>query len=68
MSQPNGPSRLGPDWKLIAEAQKIELTPAIQNRLEGLTRTMLGLRGLIDWSEEPALGFVADVPEQEVSE
>lgn len=48
---------LGPDWKALADAQKIALNDTQKQRLETLARTMLGLRGLVDWGEEPAQSF-----------
>lgn len=48
---------LGPDWKALALAQKIDLSDSGRERLEALARTMLGLRGLVDWSEEPIQSF-----------
>jgi hypothetical protein len=54
---------LGPDWKAIAAAQKIELSDASRERLEALAKTMLGLRGLIDWTEEPAQVFQVEEAE-----
>jgi hypothetical protein len=49
------------DWKAMAEAQGIELSDSARERLEGLEKRMLGLRGLIDWMEEPSL--VCPMPE-----
>jgi hypothetical protein len=54
---------LGPDWKAIAAAQKIELSDTSRERLEALAKTMLGLRGLIDWTEEPAQVFQVEEAE-----
>lgn len=51
----------GPDWKALAAAQKLELTEQSVTRLEELSKTMLGLRGMIDWTEEPPQVF--EVPE-----
>ncbi len=56
---------LGPDWKAIAAAQKIELSETQLERLEALGKTMLGLRGMIDWSEEPAILFQLDQMEEQ---
>jgi len=50
-------TQLGPDWQKIAEAQKIEISEKQRERLEALGRTMIGLRGLIDWTEEPITVF-----------
>jgi hypothetical protein len=47
------------DWIAIAAGLKIELTDGQRQTLETLDRTMLGLRGLIDWGEEPALSMPA---------
>lgn len=58
-------TRLGPDWKALAEAQKIELSDTGRERLEGLSKTLLGLRGLIDWTEEPAQVFRVEGPAEE---
>ena len=55
-------TRLGPDWKALAGAQNIELTEQGLQRLEGLSKTLLGLRGLIDWTEEPAQVFRVEGP------
>lgn len=55
---------LGPDWKALAAAQKLELSDQSVARLEELGKTMLGLRGMIDWTEEPAQIFqVVEVSE-----
>ncbi|MGC4052104.1 MAG: hypothetical protein QM757_22430 [Paludibaculum sp.] len=48
---------LGPDWKALAAAQKLELPDQSIARLEELGKTMLGLRGMIDWTEDPAQIF-----------
>jgi hypothetical protein len=45
------------DWRAIAAAQKIELSDTAVARLEGLEKTLLGLRGLVDWQEEPSTVF-----------
>ena len=50
-------TQLGPDWLKLAEAQRIELTEKQRERLAALGRTMTGLRGLIDWTEEPITVF-----------
>ena len=49
----------------MAEAQKIELSDTARERLEGLSKTLLGLRGLIDWTEEPAAVFRVEGPVEE---
>lgn len=59
---------LGPDWQALATAQKIELSETGKARLEALARTMLGLRGLVDWSEEPAQTFRVEEVKPEVGE
>jgi len=59
---------LGPDWQALAAAQKIELSETGKARLEALARTMLGLRGLVDWSEEPAQTFRVEEVQPEVGE
>ncbi|NWF85801.1 MAG: hypothetical protein HXY18_18440 [Bryobacteraceae bacterium] len=51
------PIKLGPDWQKMAEAQRVELSEQQRQRLEALGRTMAGLRGLIDWTEEPIIQF-----------
>jgi len=56
---------MGPDWKALAAAQKIEISDTQRERLEALAKTMLGLRGMIDWSEEPAISFRVDPIEDE---
>jgi hypothetical protein len=43
------------DWTAIAAGLKIELGEGAKRTLEGLDKSMLGLRGLIDWQEEPVL-------------
>lgn len=57
---------MGPDWKALAAAQKIEINDTQRERLEALAKTMLGLRGMIDWSEQPAISFRVD-PIEELS-
>ncbi|GEM_PF-1676541 len=59
---------LGPDWKALAAAQKIELTETARERLEGLSKTLLGLRGLIDWTEEPAQIFQLAASQEDSAE
>jgi hypothetical protein len=61
-------TRLGPDWKALAAAQKIELTEQGLERLEGLSKTLLGLRGLIDWTEEPGQVYRVEGPGEEARE
>lgn len=51
------------DWKAIAAALKINLPEPAFLRLAALEKTLLGLRGLIDWKEEPAILFPGDLPE-----
>jgi hypothetical protein len=43
------------DWMVIAAGLNIELGEGAKRTLEGLDKTMLGLRGLIDWQEEPVV-------------
>lgn len=43
------------DWTAIAAGLKIEAGEGAKRTLEGLDKSMLGLRGLIDWQEEPVL-------------
>jgi hypothetical protein len=54
----------GPDWQTIAAAQKIELSEESAAKLAALWRGMLGLRGLVDWSETPIQVFQAGEPRQ----
>lgn len=61
-------TRSGPDWKALASAQKIELTEQGLERLEGLSKTLLGLRGLIDWTEEPGQVYRVEGPVEEARE
>lgn len=58
-------SSLLPDWAALAAAQKVELPETSIGRLEELSRAMLGLRGMLDWGEEPAQVFHVDLPQQE---
>jgi hypothetical protein len=51
------------DWTSTAAGLKIEITEGMQKTLEGLDKNMLGLRGLIDWGEEPILLWAAPEPE-----
>lgn len=53
-----------PDWRKIAEAHEVELSEGQIKRLEALSRSLLGLRGLIDWTEEPVQPFQAPLPQQ----
>lgn len=53
------------DWTTTAAGLKIEITEGMQKTLEGLDKNMLGLRGLIDWGEEPILLCAALKPEDE---
>jgi hypothetical protein len=50
------------DWENIAKGLELDLSPAARESLVGLEKTLLGLRGLIDWREEPILAFDADTP------
>lgn len=43
------------DWTAIAAGLQIELGDSAKLSLEGIEKSMLGLRGLIDWQEEPVL-------------
>lgn len=56
---------MGPDWKALAAAQNIEISDVQRARLETLAKTMFGLRGMIDWSEQPAISFHVDIAEEE---
>lgn len=56
---------LGPDWKALAAAQKIEISDTQTAQLEAIAKTMLGLRGMIDWSEQPAIAFRVDPMEDD---
>ena len=56
---------MGPDWKALAAAQKIEISDTQNERLEALAKTMLGLRGMIDWGEQPAISFRVDPIEED---
>lgn len=53
------------DWTTAAAGLKIEITEGMQKTLEGLDKNMLGLRGLIDWGEEPILLCAAPEPEDD---
>jgi hypothetical protein len=53
------------DWTTTAAGLKIEITEQMQKTLEGLDRNMLGLRGLIDWQEEPILNCAVLRPEDD---
>jgi|GEM_PF-2928179 len=59
------PSPFLPDWKSAAEAHRVELPEASLRRLEALSHTLLGLRGMLDWGEEPAEVFRVDLEEPE---
>lgn len=59
------PSRFTPDWKALAEAQHLDLPDSAIQRLEAISKSLLGLRGLIDWGEEPAPVFQLDAPRPE---
>jgi hypothetical protein len=53
------------DWTTTAAGLKIELTERMLQTLDGLDKNMLGLRGLIDWQEEPILLCTAPLPEDD---
>ncbi len=53
------------DWTTTAAGLKIEITEKMLKTLEGLDKNMLGLRGLIDWQEEPILLCTMPAPEDE---
>jgi hypothetical protein len=53
------------DWIATAAGLKIEITETMQKTLEGLDKNMLGLRGLIDWQEEPILHCAVPQPEDD---
>jgi len=53
------------DWIATAAGLKIEITETMQKTLEGLDKNMLGLRGLIDWQEEPILHSAVPQPEDD---
>jgi len=55
------------DWTTTAAGLKVEITESMQRTLEGLDKNMLGLRGLIDWQEEPILNC-AVVPSEDEAE
>jgi hypothetical protein len=59
--------KFGPDWRKLAEAQKVEISDETLVRLEALSKAMLGMRGLVDWKEEPALSFHAGDATEEQS-
>ncbi len=45
----------------MAAALKLDLPEQALERLATLEKTLLGLRGLIDWKEEPALVFPGEI-------
>ena len=53
------------DWTTTAAGLEIELTETMRKTLEGLDKNMLGLRGLIDWQEDPILHCSVPQPEDE---
>jgi hypothetical protein len=53
------------DWTTTAAGLKIEITEKMLKTLEGLDKNMLGLRGLIDWQEEPILLCRMPLPEDD---
>ena len=53
------------DWTTTAAGLKIEITENMQKTLEGLDKNMLGLRGLIDWQEEPIQHCAVPQPEDD---
>ncbi len=53
------------DWMAIAAGLQIELGEGAQRTLETLDKTMLGLRGLIDWQEEPIVQSSVLPPEDD---
>ena len=53
------------DWTTTAAGLNIEITEKMQKTLEGLDKNMLGLRGLIDWQEEPILNCAMPQPEDD---
>jgi len=53
------------DWMTTAAGLKIEITEPMQQTLETLDRNMLGLRGLIDWQEEPIESCIVPPPEDD---
>ncbi len=53
------------DWTTTAVGLQIEITEKMQKTLEGLDKNMLGLRGLIDWQEEPILHCAVPQPEDD---
>lgn len=54
------PPSLLPDWNALKEAHGVELPEASLDRLRDISRTLLGLRGMLDWGEEPAEVFRVD--------
>ncbi len=53
------------DWAITAAGLKIEITETMLKTLEGLDKNMLGLRGLVDWQEEPILHCAVPQPEDD---
>jgi hypothetical protein len=53
------------DWTTIAAGLQIEITENSKKTLETLDKNMLGLRGLIDWQEEPILNCPVPQPEDD---
>lgn len=53
------------DWTTTAVGLQIEITEKMRMTLEGLDKNLLGLRGLIDWQEEPILHCAVPQPEDD---
>ena len=53
------------DWTTTAAGLKIEITEKMLKSLEELDKNMLGLRGLIDWQEEPILHCAVPLTEED---
>lgn len=49
----------------MADAHRVELPEAALERLRAISRTLLGLRGMLDWGEEPAEIFQVDANQPE---